>query len=67
MKHWIALLAIIPAPAADLPLTVEFNRDVRPILSDKCFACHGPDQSTRKSKLRVTHLREEIVAVEVTQ
>jgi hypothetical protein len=30
---------------------VEFNRDVRPILSDRCFACHGPDRASRKSSL----------------
>jgi hypothetical protein len=32
---------------------VEFNRDVRPILSDRCFACHGPDRASRKSPLRL--------------
>ncbi len=31
---------------------VEFNRDVRPILSDKCYTCHGPDEANRKTKLR---------------
>ena len=32
---------------------VEFNRDVRPILWDNCFACHGPDQAARKAGLRL--------------
>jgi mono/diheme cytochrome c family protein len=32
---------------------VDFNRDVRPILSDKCYACHGPDGGQRKSDWRL--------------
>ncbi len=31
---------------------IEFNRDIRPILSDRCYTCHGPSSTTRKSKLR---------------
>jgi mono/diheme cytochrome c family protein len=33
--------------------TVLFNRDIRPILTDKCFQCHGPDPKQRKGKLRL--------------
>jgi hypothetical protein len=46
---WIAHIATGVSPAAE----VEFNRDIRPILSDRCYTCHGPDQANRKSKLRL--------------
>ena len=47
-------MAAGPLLAADsLPATIEFNRDVRPILADNCFHCHGPDASHRKAKLRL--------------
>ena len=32
---------------------VQFNRDIRPIFSDTCFACHGPDENKVKGKLRL--------------
>ena len=32
---------------------INFNRDIRPILSNKCFHCHGPDEADRKEELRM--------------
>ena len=49
----LLLLLSALAPAADAGPAVEFNRDVRPILADNCFICHGPAKSTRKAKLRL--------------
>jgi hypothetical protein len=41
-----------PATRADVP-RVEFNRQIRPLLSDRCFRCHGPDARQRKADLRL--------------
>ena len=41
-------LAAVPCAAA-----VDFHADVRPILSDRCYTCHGPDEATRMSPLRL--------------
>ncbi|MEO1835668.1 MAG: DUF1553 domain-containing protein [Akkermansiaceae bacterium] len=52
-------LAIPLAVAEDTEIS--FNRDIRPLLSDRCFQCHGPDKNKRKGALRLD-IREEAVA-----
>lgn len=61
LASWFAFALIgfnaVRVGAEAIPTKVQFNRDIRPILSDHCFRCHGPDKSNRKAKLRLD-LRE---------
>ena len=42
----------LPDPS-DLPATVDYNWHIKPILSDRCYKCHGPDDQARKAELRL--------------
>src|SRR5450432_1575951 len=58
MRAWCLLAALLLATgasalaaASDEPLS--YNRDVRPIIAETCFKCHGPDKANRKAKFRL--------------
>jgi hypothetical protein len=47
---WLAVPTVAAPPA---PAKVDYNFQVRPLLADRCFNCHGPDEKKRKAKLRL--------------
>src|SRR5688572_31625191 len=49
----IVVGALVQCVQADEAAKVRFNRDIRPILTENCLACHGPDASHRKADLRL--------------
>jgi mono/diheme cytochrome c family protein len=50
---WLVSLAASAADKNKSGGKIDFIRDIRPILSDNCFACHGPDEKERKGKFRL--------------
>src|ERR1700722_8526511 len=59
------ILALLPSISRAQGTAIDFNRDVRPILSNNCFQCHGPDEKVRKGKLRLDTKDGALAAVVV--
>ena len=53
MARIISLLAIVFLCSMASGEQLDFARDIRPVLSDACYHCHGPDAKVRKAKLRL--------------
>jgi hypothetical protein len=52
----VVVLSGLAARGAEPARTIDYQRDVRPILADKCFTCHGPDDAKREAGLRLDSL-----------
>ena len=53
MTRWRAVLCFVGMGFTAQAAKVDFNRDIRPLMADTCFHCHGFDANARKARLRL--------------
>ena len=58
LKSILYLIFAVLANAEFSWAEINFNRDIKPILSENCYFCHGPDQNKRKAKLRLDNFKD---------
>src|SRR5262245_23784153 len=66
MHALASLFVIIAVQSASAQTKIEYNRDIRPILAENCFACHGPDSAARKAGLRLDQRDAAVEAEAIT-
>ena len=65
LRAVLGFLVCVPAVLRGEEQAVSFNRDIRPLLSDRCFHCHGPDEGSREAKLRLDRREDAVASVVV--
>ncbi len=64
LLNFLTVLSFVLGATKATGEDLDFNRDIRPILSDKCYFCHGSDYNTREADLRLDSRTEAIDVIE---